>query len=84
MLARICGLTPKELIWSPADTHIYLNLVESIKIQLAREPTNFPHLLVKPGAPSLENGRDITEFEFDDFFLTNYDPHPAIKFIMNP
>jgi thymidylate synthase len=84
MLARVCGLTPKELIWSPADTHIYLNLVESVREQLTRDPRNFPNLIVKPDAPSLENGRDITEFEFTDFQIVNYDPHPAIKFIMNP
>lgn len=83
LLASVTGLKPLRVIWSPADTHIYLNLVEQAKEQLKRTPKIFPRLLIKGNAPSIVNGRDITEFEFSDLELLNYKPYGVIKMTMN-
>jgi thymidylate synthase len=83
MIARITGLKPKRLCWSIGDTHIYLNQLDSVNEQLNRTPRCFPKLFFKETAPSLENGKDISEFEFQDLLLTGYDPMPSIKSVMN-
>jgi thymidylate synthase len=42
-------------------------------LQLSREPKLLPNLKMNP------DKKDIFSFEFDDFVLENYDPHPHIK-----
>lgn len=79
LMARICGLEPKELIWSPGDTHIYLNQLEAVKEQLKRTPRIFPKLYFRDDCKKL----DITDFEFSDLVLVNYNPYPTIKIVMN-
>lgn len=76
LLAKVCGLFPRKLIWSPGDVHIYNNQLEAIPIQLEREPRLFPKLFVK-------DVEDITTFEFTDICLINYQPYPVIKINMN-
>lgn len=76
LIATICNLTPGDLIWNLGDVHIYNNLIEQTKTQLSREPNTFPKLFVK-------KKNSIEDFEFEDLLLINYNPAPAIKFIMN-
>jgi thymidylate synthase len=84
MLASVSGLRPEKVIWSTGDTHIYLNQIDGVREQCSRKcDTPFPKLTLKEGAPSLENGRDITEFEFSHFELLDYSPQKRIKFAMN-
>lgn len=84
MLASICGLKPHKVIWSTGDTHLYLNQLDSVKEQISRKCDKpFPKLYIHNDAPSLENGRDITEFEYTDFSLVNYCPQKKIKLAMN-
>ena len=84
MLASVCGLKAHKVIWSVGDIHIYMNQIEAVKEQLTRKAVQpFPKLYVHSDAPSLENGRDITEFEYTDFSLINYNPQKRIKFAMN-
>ena len=84
MLASVSGLRPEKVIWSTGDTHIYLNQVDGAIEQCSRKCDRpFPKLVLKEGAPSLANGRDITEFEFSDFELLDYTPQKRIKFAMN-
>ncbi len=85
MLASVCGLQPHKLIWSVGDSHIYNNQIDDVREQLARRPSApFPKLYFRGGAPSLTNGRHITEFEYDDLKLVNYRPQKKIKFAFNP
>jgi thymidylate synthase len=80
LLAHICNLKPKEIIWSVGDAHIYLNQLDGVREQITRTPREFPKLFV------VKNPKDneITNFEFDHLKLVDYKPHPRIKLSMNP
>ncbi|MFA7473738.1 MAG: thymidylate synthase [Spirosomataceae bacterium] len=73
MIAQECDFEPGDFIWTGGDTHIYLNHLEQVKTQLAREPRPLPQMKLNP------NIKSIFDFKFEDFKLENYDPHPAIK-----
>ncbi|WP_373975965.1 thymidylate synthase [Chitinibacter sp. SCUT-21] len=73
MLAQVCDLQPGDFIWTGGDCHIYRNHFEQVKEQLSREPRSLPVLKLNPAKT------DIFSFEFEDFTLEGYDPHPAIK-----
>ena len=79
MICKITNLLPGELIWSPSDIHIYLNQIESVKIQLNRIPKPFPILKIK----NMPKNNNILNFAFTDIELSNYDPFPKIHFDMN-
>jgi len=73
MIAHVTGLAPGEFIWTGGDCHLYVNHLQQVHDQLARE--------LRP-LPILHFDRiveDIDDFRFEDFRLTSYDPHPAIK-----
>ena len=73
MVAQVCGLKPKEFVHTLGDAHIYSNHVEQAKLQLTREPRSLPTMLINPEV------KDIFQFQYEDFHLENYDPHPHIK-----
>ena len=73
MVAQATGLEPFEFVHTLGDAHIYLNHIEQVKLQLSREPRSLPNLKMNP------DKTDIFSFDFDDFILENYDPHPHIK-----
>ena len=73
MVAQVCGLKPKEFIHTLGDAHIYSNHVEQAKLQLTREPRPLPTMRINPEV------NDIFGFQYEDFQLENYDPHPHIK-----
>jgi thymidylate synthase len=73
MVAQVCGLGPGEFVHTLGDTHLYLNHLEQARLQLTREPRPLPQMKLNPGV------RSIFDFHYEDFTLTGYDPHPAIK-----
>ena len=73
MVAQVCGLKPKEFIHTLGDAHIYSNHVEQAKLQLTRDPRPLPTMRINPDV------KDIFSFQYEDFTLENYDPHPHIK-----
>jgi thymidylate synthase len=73
MVAQVCGLAPGEFIHTLGDYHIYTNHIEQVKLQLSRDPRPLPVMQLNPAV------REITEFQYSDFTLVGYDPHPAIK-----
>jgi len=73
MLAQVCGLQAGEFIHTLGDAHLYLNHLEQAQLQLTREPRPLPKMHINPDV------RDIFSFRFNDFELTDYDPHPHIK-----
>lgn len=73
MVAQECDLIPYEFIWTGGDTHIYVNHLEQVELQLSREPRALPKMWMNPEVKS------IFDFKYEDFKLENYDPHPAIK-----
>jgi len=73
MFAQVCNLEPFEFIHSLGDTHIYLNHLEQVNLQLTREPKPYPKLIIN------KNVKDIDSFTEQDFQLMGYDPYPPIK-----
>ncbi|MEX0983318.1 MAG: thymidylate synthase [Bacteroidales bacterium] len=73
MVAQVTGLKPGDFVHTLGDAHIYLNHLEQVKLQLTREPRPLPELKIN------RERKSVFEFEFDDFKLLNYDPHPHIK-----
>jgi thymidylate synthase len=73
MIAQVCGLEAGEFVHVLGDAHIYLNHVEQVKEQLAREPLPLPTLWINTDV------RDILTFTMEDFRLENYQSHSAIK-----
>ena len=73
MVAQVCGLKPGEFIHTFGDTHLYLNHLEQARSQLQREPRALPTMRLNPAV------RDLFAFRYEDFELTGYEPHPAIK-----
>jgi thymidylate synthase len=73
MIAQITGLNPGEFIHTLGDAHIYLNHIEKVKLQLTREPFPLAKMILNPAV------KDISEFRFEDFTLTDYKAHPHIK-----
>ena len=73
MMAQVTGLEAGEFIHTLGDAHIYNNHLEQVKLQLTREPRPLPHMTLNPEVKS------IFDFQYEDFQLTGYDPHPHIK-----
>ena len=73
MVAQVCGLQAGEFVHTLGDAHLYQNHLEQARLQLTREPRALPKMHINPDV------RDIFAFKFDDFTLSDYDPHPHIK-----
>jgi thymidylate synthase len=73
MVAQVCGLKAKDFVHTFGDAHIYSNHVEQAKLQLSRDPRPLPQMRINPAVNS------IFDFQYEDFTLENYDPHPHIK-----
>ena len=73
MVAQVCGLKPGEFVHTLGDAHIYLNHLDQCRLQLTREPRPLPVMRINPAVD------DIFSFQYEDFSLENYNPHPHIK-----
>jgi len=73
MIAQVCGLEAGEFVHVLGDAHIYLNHVEQVKEQLAREPLPLPTLWINPDV------QDILTFTMEDLRLDGYTSHDSIK-----
>ncbi len=73
MVAQICSLQVGEFIHTLGDTHLYLNHLDQARKQLTRQPRPLPQISLNPGVQS------IFDFQFEDFSLINYHPHPSIR-----
>jgi len=73
MMAQVTGLEAGEFVHAFGDVHLYLDHLEQAKLQLSRKPRQLPIMNINPEVDS------IFGFEYDDFKLENYDPHPHIK-----
>lgn len=73
MLAQVCDLKVGEFIHTLGDAHLYTNHIEQVRTQLSRTPRALPVMQINPTI------KDIFAFEYQDFTLRGYDPHPGIK-----
>lgn len=72
MMAQVTGLKVGDFVHTFGDTHIYLNHIEQVKLQLTRETRALPKMIINPEV------KDLFDFKFEDFQLIDYDPHPHI------
>lgn len=73
MIAQVCGYKAHEFIHTLGDTHIYLNHMSQVELQLSRTPRKFPTMTLNPEV------KDIFAFKYEDFQLEGYNPYPTIK-----
>ncbi|MDR1617752.1 MAG: thymidylate synthase [Treponema sp.] len=73
LLAREAGLGEGRLVGFLGDTHIYVNHLEALREQIGRERRRLPGLRT-------ENFRSLFRWRYTDSVVTDYDPHPAVKF----
>jgi len=72
MMAQVAGLQPGDFVHTFGDAHLYLNHLEQVEKQLAREPYPLPTMRINPDV------NDLFAFQYDDFELLNYRCHPGI------
>ncbi|MFK7977367.1 MAG: thymidylate synthase [Halioglobus sp.] len=72
MLAQQCDLEPGEIIICTGDSHIYSNHLDQVHEQISRSPRKLPQLKVNRRPDT------IYDYQFEDFELIGYDPHPHI------
>ena len=77
MVAQVCGLQPGDFVYTTGDTHIYLNHIEQVNLQLTREPRKLPHMVINPDV------KNIFDFKYEDFQLEDYHPWDHIKGVVS-
>ncbi|MCJ1424752.1 Thymidylate synthase [Sticta canariensis] len=78
MLAHVCDLTPGTFIHTMGDAHVYLDHVDALKVQLEREPREFPELVIRR-----RKGGEIDGWKAEDYEVKDYKPHPGINMKMS-
>ncbi|KAJ9066043.1 Thymidylate synthase [Entomophthora muscae] len=81
MIAYICDLEPGTFSHCMGDTHIYLNHVDPLKVQITRSPRPFPKLVITPTGPD-DVISTIDDFRPEHFVITGYNPYPKIDMVM--
>ena len=77
MVAQVTGLKAGDFVHTLGDAHIYTNHLEQVKLQLTRDTRTLPTMQINP------NVTDIFSFDYDDFQLINYNPHPHIAGVVS-
>ncbi len=73
MVAQVCDLRPGDFIHTFGDLHLYRNHLDQTREQLSRDFRPLPRMQLNPAV------KNIYDFQFEDFTLIDYNPHPAIK-----
>lgn len=77
MIAQVTGLKYGDFVHTFGDAHVYNNHMEQINLQLSRKPKKLPKMEINP------NVKNIFDFNFKDFNLVDYNPHPHIKGVVS-
>lgn len=74
IMAHMAGLEVGEFVWIGGDVHIYTNHFEQVEKQLKRKPRQSPTLQM-----TTDPREKFEDWQFNDFQIVDYDPHPGIK-----
>lgn len=75
IIAKLCDLTPGDFHYCMGDTHIYKNHIDAMKLQITRDPYDFPKINIK-------DITDIDNIKFNDIELIDYKYYENIKMNM--
>ena len=79
LIAQITGNNPKKCFHKISNAHVYSDQLPMLKdVQMKREPFSSPQLHINPNIKTLEDLE--TWVTLDDFEVTNYQHHDAIKY----
>lgn len=73
LLAKESGLKEGKLIGQLVDTHIYVNHIDNVKVQLSRNAKLLPTI-------KTEKFTSIFDWTYLDTELVGYNPHPKLEF----
>jgi thymidylate synthase len=73
LLAKHCGLEAHDFVYFMGNCHLYENAIDAAKLQITREPFEFPTLSIK------QVRENINDYQVEDFEIHNYKHHEAIK-----
>lgn len=77
MIAQVTGTDAHDLVIQLGDAHVYLDHVDALKVQLAREPKPFPKIRWKKDVTTID------EFTAEDVVVEGYECHPSIAMKMS-
>lgn len=77
MIAHVCKIKAGELIHTMGDSHIYLDHIDALKVQIERTPSEFPTLKFAREIDSID------DFKYEDFVLEGYKPQSKIDMKMS-
>ncbi len=72
MIAQVCDLDLGDFVHTFGDVHLYSNHIDQAKLQLSRDIRPLPKMIINPEV------KGIFDFKYEDFTLTDYNPHPHI------
>ena len=73
MIAQVSGLEAGEFVHTMGDAHLYSDHLEQARLQLTRDVRPRPRMTLNPEVT------DLFSFRFEDFTLSEYEPHPHIR-----
>jgi thymidylate synthase len=73
LIAKHCGLEAYEFVHFIGNCHIYEEHIEAANTQIQREPYEFPNLDI------IQVKNNIIDYDINDFIISNYKSHEAIK-----
>jgi thymidylate synthase len=76
MVAKVCDLEPGTFVHTLGDAHLYTNHLDQARLQLSRELRALPVMHLNPAS------QDLFAFQYSDFDLVGYQPHPGIKAVV--
>ena len=79
LVAKMCHLQPKTVIFQLGDVHVYQTHIEKLKSQLHRQPYAWPILHISDKVCQYKDMREITK---SDLELVNYKSHDPISYPM--
>jgi thymidylate synthase len=73
MIANVCELEVGDFIHTLGDAHVYQNHVQQANTQLLRNTKKLPSVKFS------KKFETINDFNYEDFEIVGYDPHPIIS-----